>query len=100
MLQLPALYGYQESLGRKVRMAVPFIVMIDHKDIDLVFEMTGIVRMLLRDMFQSDHVVGITQKHRIGRICFNSDFQVYDPICYYFQFKWITFSRDPFTILA
>lgn len=56
-------------------MAVPFIVMINHKDIDLVFEMTRIVRMLLHNMFQSDHVVGITQKHLIGRICFNSDFR-------------------------
>lgn len=55
-------------------MAGPFTVMIDHKDIDLVFEMNGIVRMLLHNMFQSDHVVGITQKHLIGRIRFNSDF--------------------------
>lgn len=30
--------------------------------------------MLLHDVFQSDHVVGITQKHLIGRIRFNSDF--------------------------
>jgi hypothetical protein len=37
VLQLPALCGYQESLGGKVRVAVPFIVMTDHKDIDLVF---------------------------------------------------------------
>lgn len=26
-------------------------------------------------MVQGDHVVGITQKHLTGRICFNSDFR-------------------------
>lgn len=51
-------------------------------------------------MFLDHHVVGITQKCLIGTVCFNFDFQVYDPICVYFKFKWITFSNNPFTAPA